>query len=81
VNGKAVNLVTLISNHNSRIRIWLDAKNGLPLRIEFPAGESTLLCDYGDYRKVGGWMEAHALTVTFKQGRTSGNLRHQVRQH
>jgi outer membrane lipoprotein-sorting protein len=67
VNGKAVNLVTLISNRNSRIRIWLDTTNGMPLRVEFPSGESTLLCDYGDYRKVGGWMEAHAMTVTVKQ--------------
>lgn len=67
VNGKAANLVTLISNRNSRIRLWLDAANGMPLRAEFPSGESTLLCDYGDYRKVGGWMEAHALTLTVKQ--------------
>ncbi len=67
VNSKAANLVTLISNHNSRIRLWLDAAHGLPLRAEFPFGESTVLCDYGDYRKVGGWVEAHALTLTVKQ--------------
>ena len=68
VNGKAANLVTLISNHNSRIRLWLDAANGMPLRAEFPSGESTVLYDYSDYRKVGGWMEAHALTLIVKQG-------------
>jgi hypothetical protein len=68
VNGKAANLVTFISNHNSRIRLWLDAANGLPLRAEFPSGDSTLLCDYGDYRKANGWLEAHALTLTVKQG-------------
>jgi outer membrane lipoprotein-sorting protein len=68
VNGKAANLVTLISNRNSRIKLWLDAANGMPLRAEFSSGESTLLCDYGDYRKVGGWMEAHALTLTVKKG-------------
>ncbi|NOT58926.1 MAG: hypothetical protein HOP19_01745, partial [Acidobacteria bacterium] len=28
VNGKAANLVTFISNRNSRIRLWLDAANG-----------------------------------------------------
>ena len=68
VNGKAANLVTLISNRNSRIRLWLDAANGMLLRAEFPSGESTLLCDYDDYRQVDGWMEAHALTLTVKQG-------------
>ncbi|NOT59204.1 MAG: hypothetical protein HOP19_03155 [Acidobacteria bacterium] len=68
VNDKAANVVTLISNRNNRIRLWLDAANGLPLRAEFPSGDSTLLCDYGDYRKVGNWMEAHALALTVKQG-------------
>jgi len=68
VNSKAANLVTLITNRNSRIKLWLDAANGMPLRAEFPSGESTLLCDYSDYRKVGGWMEAHALTLTVQQG-------------
>ncbi len=68
VNGKAANLVTLISNRNNRIKLWLDATNGLPLRAEFPSGESLLLCDYGDYRKVNGWLEAHALTLTVKKG-------------
>lgn len=70
VNGKAANLVTFISNHNSRIKLWLDATTSMPLRAEFPVGESTLLCDYSDYRKVGGWMEAHALTLTIKQAET-----------
>ena len=72
VNGKAANLVTLISNRNNRIKLWFDAANAMPLRAEFPSGDSVLLCDYSDYHKVDGWLEAHALVLTIKSGAISG---------
>ena len=72
VNSQAVNVVTLISNSNNRLMLFLDAATGLPLRAEFPTGALTLQCDYSDYRKVGGqmggWMEAHAMALTIKGG-------------
>jgi hypothetical protein len=68
LNDKAVNVVTLISNRNNRIKLYLDAATNLPLREEFPSGNQILVCDYGDYRKVGAWLEAHAIALTIKSG-------------
>ena len=68
INDKAVNVVTFISNRNNRIKLYLDAASGLPVRTEFPTGASVLVCDYSDYRQVAGWLEAHALAVTVKNG-------------
>lgn len=64
VNDKPANVVTLISNRNIRLKLFFDATSGLLLREEIPAGESTRVVDYSEYRAVNGVQEAFAIKLT-----------------
>jgi hypothetical protein len=64
VNGKPANLVTLTTAKNVRIRMHFDVTTGLLLREEIPAGTTTQMFDYSDYRPVNGVQEPHTITVT-----------------
>ncbi|MBS1809396.1 MAG: hypothetical protein JST84_14655 [Acidobacteria bacterium] len=73
INEKAANVVTLISNRNIRIKLYFDAASGLLLREEIPAGETTHVYEYSDFRIVNGVQEAHAIRFT------AGNEQYEIR--
>src|SRR5262245_17606311 len=63
INGKAANSVILTTIKNVKIKMYFDAASGILLRDEVPAGETTRICSYSDYRPVDGLMEPHAISV------------------
>jgi hypothetical protein len=63
VQGKPANAVVLTTIKNVKIKLHFDASSGLIVREEIPAGETTRVFDYSDFRPVGNLMEPHAITV------------------
>ncbi len=61
VNGKAANLLVLTTAKGTAIKIYFDAQNSLPRRVEIPAGEQTIVLDYDDYRAVNGVNEPFSI--------------------
>ena len=64
INGKQANTVVITTAKNVRIKLHFDVASGLLLREELPAGASTRVFDYGDYRSVNGIQEAYLITAT-----------------
>lgn len=64
INGKPADVVQLTTVRNVVIKIYLDSTSGLPLREEFPAGDSPRILDYADYRPIDGVQEPHQITLT-----------------
>ncbi|MGE0126870.1 MAG: hypothetical protein AB7U82_02105 [Blastocatellales bacterium] len=64
INGKAANAVILTTPKNVKIKMLFDAASGLLVREELPAGETSRILDYSDFRLVGSVMEPHAITLT-----------------
>jgi len=63
VQGKPANAVVLTTIKNVKIKLHFDAASGLIVREEIPAGETTRVFDYSDFRPVENLMEPHAITV------------------
>ncbi len=63
INGKPANTVVLTTPKNVKITMHFDAASGLLVREELPAGETSRVFDYSDFRAVGNLMEPHAVTV------------------
>ena len=59
INGKAANIVVITSPKGVVIKIFFDAATGLPLRDEMPVSNLEAVCDYSDYRDVGGTKQAY----------------------
>ena len=53
IDGKQNNLLTFLTNKGVNIKLYFDSASGLLTREEIPAGESTKIIDYMDYRKIG----------------------------
>jgi hypothetical protein len=64
INGKPANTVVLTTIKNVKIKLYFDAASGLLVREETPAGETTRVFDYSDFRPVGNVVEPHAITIT-----------------
>ena len=62
VNGKSANLIVLTTPKGVSIKIYFDAANGLPIREEIPAGDSTSISDFSDFRQVSGVQEPFLIT-------------------
>lgn len=58
VEGKAATLIVLTTPKGVTIKIYFDAVSGLPIRDEIAGGGISKVCDYGDYRDVGGTKQA-----------------------
>jgi len=63
INGKPANIVVLTTPKNVKIKMYFDAASGLLSREETPAGETTRVFDYSDFRLVGAVMEPHLINV------------------
>lgn len=66
VNGKTANVLMLTNAKGVSIKIFFDAANGLLLREEIPAGETTQTFDYADYKIIDGINEP--FSINFKNG-------------
>ncbi len=64
IGGKTANAVVITSAKGVAIKVFFDAATGLPLRDEMPAGNIEAICDYGDYRDVGGVKQPFFKRVT-----------------
>ncbi|MFN7930637.1 MAG: hypothetical protein U0Y68_22485 [Blastocatellia bacterium] len=73
VNDVPAQVVTLISNRNIRLKMFFSATTGQLLREEIPAGETTTIYEYSDYRAVNGVQEAFAIQLT------TGNEQYDIR--
>ncbi|MCY7375583.1 MAG: hypothetical protein LH472_06385 [Pyrinomonadaceae bacterium] len=66
LNGKTANVLILSNPKGVSIKMYFDAANGLLIREEIPAGDSTQTFDYGDYRVVDGINEP--FSINFRRG-------------
>lgn len=53
IDGTANNVLTFSTKKGVNIKLYFDSTTGLLTREEVPAGESTKVIDYADYRKIG----------------------------
>ncbi len=63
VNGKAANVLLLTNAKGVAAKLFFDAANGVLLREEIPAGDSTKTFDYSDYRTVNGVNEPFSINA------------------
>jgi len=54
IDGKTANVVIITTQKGVVIKLYFDPTTGLPLRDEFPNGDSLEVSDYSDYRDVNG---------------------------
>lgn len=73
INGKKVDSLTLVIAKNQRIKLYIDAVSGLPLREEFQIGDRRRVYDYADYRIVNGINEPFAIKMS------DGELDYQIK--
>ena len=57
IDGKTVNFILLNTAKGVTIKLYFDASSGLLVREEIPAGESSKVFAYRDYRRVDGVMQ------------------------
>jgi hypothetical protein len=69
ISGKPANTVVLTTPKNVKLKLHFDAASGLLAREELPAGETTRVFDYSDFRPVGGVLEPHSITLTLGEER------------
>jgi hypothetical protein len=62
VNGKSATLFVLTTPKGVSVKIYFDAASGLPIREEIPAGDSTSVSDFSDFRQVNGVQEPFLIT-------------------
>ncbi len=62
VNGKSADLLVLTTAKGVSVKMYFDAASGLPVREEIPAGDSTSVSDFSDYRQVNGVQEPFSIT-------------------
>ena len=55
--GKPANLINLTTAKGVSLKLYFDAKTGLLIREEIPAGDEIKIFDYSDYRIVNGIQE------------------------
>ena len=65
VNGKAANVVILTTAKAVSVKMYFDQASNLLIREEIPAGDSTRIFDYGDYRPVSGVQEPFLIRAKF----------------
>ncbi|MEO5857489.1 MAG: hypothetical protein ABIR33_00925 [Pyrinomonadaceae bacterium] len=53
IDGRPNNVLTFSTNKGVNIKLYFDSATGFLTREEIPAGESTKVIDYADYRKIG----------------------------
>ncbi|MBC7899771.1 MAG: hypothetical protein H7070_06920 [Saprospiraceae bacterium] len=64
IDGKPANVVLLNTAKGVGIKLYFDPSTGLPLREEIPSGETSKTYTYGDYRRIGGVMQAFQIKLT-----------------
>ncbi len=62
INGKPANSLLLTTAKGVQIKLYFDAATNLPVREEIPAGDTTKVFDYSDYRKVDGISEPFTIS-------------------
>ncbi|CAA9418352.1 MAG: hypothetical protein AVDCRST_MAG74-3073 [uncultured Pyrinomonadaceae bacterium] len=62
VNGKSATLFVLTTPKGVSVKIYFDAASGLPIREEIPAGDSTSVSDFSNFRQVNGVQEPFLIT-------------------
>ena len=61
VGGKPANVLLYATAKGAAIKLYFDAKDGLLLREETSAGDTTKSFDYSDYRKIDGISEPFSI--------------------
>jgi hypothetical protein len=64
IDGKQTDVVLLTTSEGVPIRMFFDPVTNLLLREEIPAGDTTKVFDYGDYRPVGKIKEPFQVSIT-----------------
>lgn len=64
LEGKNVNVVTLITNKGVSIKMFFDASNGLLVRDEMNGTDGLEITDYFDYRGIGGVLLPNAFRIS-----------------
>ena len=73
VNGKPAKIVVLTSAKGTAVKMYFDALTYLPVRREFPAGDTVKSYDYSDYRTVNNIKIP--FFVVFKQGENAYQIK------
>jgi hypothetical protein len=63
LNGSRAHIVHLSTPRGPSIKLWFDPQTYLPMREEFPFGDSSVTFDYSDFRVVGGIKQPFAITI------------------
>ncbi len=61
VNGKPANVVALTTVKGVKIKVYFDVTSGLPVKEELPAGTTTKIYEYADFRLVDSVMEPYTI--------------------
>jgi hypothetical protein len=61
VGGKPANLIILTTAKGVVVKMFFDQANGLPVRVEIPAGDSVTISEFSDYRIVNGVQEPFSI--------------------
>ena len=65
VNGRAANVLILTTAKGISIKMYFDVESNLLIREEIPAGDSTKIFDYADYRLVNNVQEPFSIRAKF----------------
>ncbi len=64
IDGKAANVILYYTAKSVVLKLYFDASTGLPIREEIPAGGSTKVFSYSDYRRINDVMQPFYIKMT-----------------